>query len=159
MANVLSRTKQEMVIRCLVDGASVRATERISSVHRDTILRLMVRIGEGCQRLMDREIRDLTCQRIQVDEIWSFGGKKQRRLTTYDDPTKTGDQWVFVAIVADSKLIPCYRSASVPAARRKPSWPISNPACRTGCYLRTPSQPTWRPSSGLSAATWTMGRS
>jgi IS1 family transposase len=109
MANVLRRADQELVIRCLVDGASVRATERISSVHRDTILRLMVRVGDGCQRLMDRQMRGLTCQRIQVDEIWSFVGKKQRRLTTGDDPTKTGDMWTFVAIDADSKLIPCYR--------------------------------------------------
>lgn len=72
MANVLSCSKQELVIRCLVDGSSVRATERISNVHRDTILRLMVRIGEGCQRLMDREMRGLACQRIQVDEIWEL---------------------------------------------------------------------------------------
>ena len=69
----------------------------------------MVRVGEGCQRLMDREMRGLTCQRIQVDEIWSFVGKKQRRLTVHDDPIKSGDQWTFVAIDADSKLIPCYR--------------------------------------------------
>jgi hypothetical protein len=83
MANVLSRAKQELVVRCLIDGASVRATERISSVHRDTILRLMVRIGEGCQRLMDREMHDLACQRIQVDEIWSFVGKE---ATPADSP-------------------------------------------------------------------------
>ena len=75
MANVLSRAKQGLVMRCLVDGASVRATERITSVHRDTILRLMVRIGEGCQRLMDREMRGLTCQRIQVDEIGALSGR------------------------------------------------------------------------------------
>ena len=109
MANVLRRAKQELVIRCLVDGASVRATERISGVHRDTILPLLVRVGEGCQSLMNDKMHDLPCQRIQVDEIWSFVGKKQRRLTAHDDPSKTGDMWTFVAIDADSKLIPCYR--------------------------------------------------
>ncbi len=109
MANVLSRAKQELVIRCLVDGASVRATERISGVHRDTICRLLVRVGDGCESLMNETMHDLACQRIQVDEIWSFVGKKQRRLTAHDDPTKSGDMWTFVAIDADSKLIPCYR--------------------------------------------------
>jgi IS1 family transposase len=58
---------------------------------------------------MNDTMRDLACQRIQVDEIWSFVGKKQRRLTAHDDPSKTGDMWTFVAIDADSKLIPCYR--------------------------------------------------
>ena len=58
---------------------------------------------------MNDTMHDLACQRIQVDEIWSFVGKKQRRLTAHDDPTTTGDMWTFVAIDADSKLIPCYR--------------------------------------------------
>ena len=58
---------------------------------------------------MNDTMHDLACQRIQVDEIWSFVGKKQRRLTAHDNPTTTGDMWTFVAIDADSKLIPCYR--------------------------------------------------
>jgi IS1 family transposase len=70
---------------------------------------LLVRVGEGCESLMNDTMHDLTCQRIQVDEIWSFVGKKQCRLTTQDDPTKSGDMWTFIAIDADSKLIPCYR--------------------------------------------------
>ena len=81
----------------------------MTGVHRDTSCRLLVRVGEGCESLLNDTMHDLACQRIQVDEIWSFVGKKQRRLTAYDDPTKSGDMWTFVAIDADSKLIPCYR--------------------------------------------------
>jgi IS1 family transposase len=81
----------------------------MTGVHRDTICRLLVRVGEGCESLMNDTMHDLACQRIQVDEIWSFVGKKQRRLTVYDDPSKSGDMWTFVAIDAHSKLIPCYR--------------------------------------------------
>ena len=54
-------------------------------------------------------MRDLGCKRIQVDEIWSYVGKKQRHLTVQDNPLTTGDMWTFVALDADTKLVPCYR--------------------------------------------------
>lgn len=78
-------------------------------MHRDTILRLLVRVGEGCERLMDEQMHGLSCERIQVDEIWCFVKKKQRHLTPKDDPYRTGDVWTFVAEDADTKLIPVYR--------------------------------------------------
>lgn len=72
-------------------------------------MRLMVRIGNGCAVLLDETMRDLTCERIQVDEIWAYVGKKQRHLTAEDDRAQLGDAWTFVAIDADTKLVPCYR--------------------------------------------------
>lgn len=109
MANVLKPEKQEAVIRCLVDGASVRATERMTGVHRDTTLRLLQRVGAGCKALMDEKMQDLPCERIQVDEIWGYVGKKQRHLTLHDDPREKGDFWTFVALDPDTKLIPSYK--------------------------------------------------
>ena len=109
MANILSQEKREAVIRCLVNGTSVRATERIADVHRDTILRFMVKIGANCERLLDEKMRNLSCRHIQVDEIWGYIAKKQRHLRPGDDPQRTGDVWTFVALDADSKLIPVYR--------------------------------------------------
>ena len=108
MANVLPVEKQEAVVRCLVDGVSVRATERIVGVHRDTILRLMVRIADGCQILHDRHVRDLDLRAVQVDEIWGFVHKKQRWVTKEDDASQCGDFWTFVAIDADTKIVPSY---------------------------------------------------
>ena len=108
MANVLKRDKQELVIKCLVDGSSIRATERITGIHRDTIMRLMVKVGNGCAKIMDQEFRNLTCERIQVDEIWGFISKKQRHVTEEDDKARVGDVWTWVAIDADTKLIPSY---------------------------------------------------
>lgn len=108
MANVLKREKQEMVISALVEGNSIRSVERMTGVHRDTIMRLMVRVGEGCRWLMDTEMRDLPCERIQVDEIWGFVGKKQRHLTEDDDPREKGDMWTWVALDPDSKAVPSY---------------------------------------------------
>ena len=109
MSNILKREKQEAAIRCLVEGASVRSTERIVETHRDTILRLMCRVGTGCEKLMDSEMRNLTCARIQLDEICGFVGKKQRHLKEGDDVTGLGDTWTFVALDAKSKLVPTYK--------------------------------------------------
>lgn len=106
--NKLRIEKQTAVIGALVEGNSIRSTERMTGVHRDTIMRLAQRIGAGCQKVLDLAMRDLSCQRVQVDEIWSFVGKKQRRLTDHDDPTKVGDTWTYVALDPDTKLVPCY---------------------------------------------------
>ena len=103
MANVLSPEKRETVIRCLVNGSSVRATERIANVHRDTILRFMVKVGAGCARLLDERMRGLACRRVEIDEIWGYVAKKQRHLTADDDPQRTGDTWTFVAMCSDTK--------------------------------------------------------
>jgi hypothetical protein len=111
VANVLKREKQEQVVRSLVEGSSVRSTERMTGVHRDTILRLLRRVGEGCDRLMDAEFRNLTCRRIQVDEVWGYVAKKQRHVGQEDDSRRVGDFWTFVALDADTKLVPCYRVA------------------------------------------------
>jgi IS1 family transposase len=110
MSYNLSREKQVTIIRALVEGVSIRSVERMTEVHRDTIMRLMVRIGEGCERLQDTMMRDLDCVAIEVDEIWGYVAKKQRNVTDKDDRTVTGDAWTFVAIDADTKLIPSFRT-------------------------------------------------
>ena len=83
--NKLPMDKQISVIGALVEGCSIRSVERMTSIHRDTIMRLGVRVGEGCTRLMDQTMRNLTCRQIQVDEQWSYVGKKQRHVTARDD--------------------------------------------------------------------------
>ncbi|MBC2714339.1 MAG: IS1 family transposase [Desulfobacteraceae bacterium] len=107
--NKASIEKQTQIIHCLVEGNSIRATERITSTHRDTIMRLMVRVGNACQILSDEKLQQLNCKRIQVDEIWTYVKKKQRHMTSSDDPGQIGDMWTFVAIDADTKLIPAYK--------------------------------------------------
>lgn len=107
--NRLSLARRTQIIGALVEGNSIRSTERMTETHRDTIMRLMVEVGTGCAKLMDAEMRNLTCQRIQVDEIWSYVGKKQRNVTPEDNRSQVGDQWTFVAIDPDTKLIPTYR--------------------------------------------------
>lgn len=108
MANILKREKQEQVIAALVEGSSARSVERMTGVHRDTILRLMARVGAACDNLMDREMRNLRCRKIQVDEVWGFVGKKQRHLKEDDDALVLGDTWTWVALDSDTKIVPTF---------------------------------------------------
>ncbi len=106
--NNLKPEKQAAVIAGLVEGASIRSVERMTGVHRDTIMRLTVRVGNACEAMLDRKMRDLPCRRIEVDEIWSFVGKKQARLTDRDDLTQVGDFYTWVALDAETKLVPAF---------------------------------------------------
>src|SRR5580693_9932315 len=110
MANVLNTNKQIAVISSLCEGSSIRSIERITGVHRDTIMRLGVRIGKGCTDLMDAKMRNLDCTRLEMDEIWGYIGKKEKHLQDGDDP-QLGNMWTFCAIDADTELVPAFRVA------------------------------------------------
>jgi IS1 family transposase len=107
--NILKTEKQEMVIKELVEGSSIRSIERMTGVHRDTIMRLMVGVGSTCEKIMDTTMRNLPCKDIEVDELWSFVGKKQRHVGLDDDPSRVGDFYTFVALDPETKLIPAYK--------------------------------------------------
>jgi IS1 family transposase len=107
--NILPLEKQVAVISALTEGVSIRATERLTQVHRDTIMRLGVRVGRGCVALHGRMMRDLHINRIELDEIWSYVGKKQKRVTA-DDHDGVGDQYTFLALADSAKAIITYRT-------------------------------------------------
>ena len=108
--NRLKTEKRIAVATALVEGNSIRSTERMTSVHRDTIVRLLQRVGSNYERIMDERMRDLECRSLQADEIWGYIGKKQPHLTPEEKLYRRdlGDMWVFVAQDADTKLIPVY---------------------------------------------------
>ena len=108
MANVLPKDKQIAVISALAEGCSIRAISRITGIHQDTICRLGVRVGQGCVKVLDQKMRDLTCRFLQFDEIWGFIGKKEKHLSIDDDPT-LGDVWTFCAIDSETKLVPSFK--------------------------------------------------
>lgn len=98
------------MITALVEGNSIRSVERMTSVHRDTIIRLLHRVGSRCEQIMDQRMRDLKCRLIQADEIWCYVGKKQAHLTPEEKDFRydLGSQYVFVALDPESKLVPVY---------------------------------------------------
>jgi IS1 family transposase len=103
----LPMDKAESILKLLVEGMSLRSIERVTGVHRDTIMRLLLLAGERSQRLMDSKMRNLHIKYLQVDEIWTFCGKKQRQVRK-GDSSEVGSQWVTVAIDAETKLIPLF---------------------------------------------------
>lgn len=106
--NRLSLPRRSQVIQCLVEGNSIRSTDRMTDAHRDTVMRLLVEVGAGCAQLSNESLRNLGCRRLQVDEIWSYVAKKQRKVAASDDPNRVGDMWTFVALDSDTKLVPAY---------------------------------------------------
>lgn len=102
--NVLATEKQTQVISALTEGMSIRSASRVFDVHRDTIGRLALTVGEGCERLHDRTMRNLQVGVIECDEQWDFIGKKQKRVAQ-GDPDELGDVWLFVAMAASQKAI------------------------------------------------------
>ncbi|MGA7786129.1 MAG: IS1 family transposase, partial [Candidatus Acidiferrales bacterium] len=107
--NVLSTEQKLTVISAMVEGNSIRSTERMTGVHRDTIMRLVVSVGQNCTRVLDERMRGLQCRIIQADEIWTYVGKKEKRIRRDDNPEIVGDQYVFVAMDSETKLIPSFR--------------------------------------------------
>jgi IS1 family transposase len=107
--NKLPSAKQESVIAALVEGSSIRSVERMTGVHRDTITRLMIRVGGSCGEMMDATLRGLSCKHLQMDEIWCYVGKKQRHVLPEDDLSRVGDFWTYVALDTDTKLVPAHR--------------------------------------------------
>jgi IS1 family transposase len=103
----LSMQEKVTVVTALTEGNSIRSFERMTGIHRDTIMRLLVATGNSCAVLMDRTMRELHCRRVQCDEIWTYVGKKAKHVRQ-GESVELGDQWVFVALDADTKLIPAF---------------------------------------------------
>jgi len=107
--NILKPQKKLAVLSMLVEGNSIRSTSRVTGVHKKTIMRLLVEIGQHCERLMAERMKGLNCRYLELDEIWTFCGKKERRLRAEEkaDPT-LGDQYVFFGIDHETKVIPAW---------------------------------------------------
>ncbi len=108
MSNNLSNEKQAAVFTALAEGNSIRSIERMTGIHRDTVMRLGVRIGQKCGEIMDSQMRNLETRVLQFDEIWGFCGKKQKHANAADRAEGKGDVWTFVAIDAESRMVPAY---------------------------------------------------
>lgn len=109
----LSKEQRVAVIRCLVEGCSIRSTTRITGVSKNTIQKLTIDLGEAVLEYQDRVLRGLTCQRVQCDEIWNFCYGKDKNLP---DEMKgkegVGSMWTWTAMCADTKLIMSWKLGS-----------------------------------------------
>ena len=107
--NRLTPAARAAVLNCLIEGCSIRSTVRMTGVSKKAVSRLLVEAGAMAAEYQDRVMRNLTCRRIQVDELWTFNYCKQRNVTS-EIAAKVpgaGSIWLWVAIDADTKLVPC----------------------------------------------------
>jgi|SRR5579863_349517 len=108
--NQLTSEQRTAVISCLIEGCSIRSTVRMTGIAKKTVMRLLSEVGAFCLEYQDAAFQHLKCRRLQVDEMWSFVYAKAKNVT----PTiaakvqSAGDAWLWVAIDADTKLVPCW---------------------------------------------------
>ncbi len=105
--NVLSFDRQVRVISALVEGCSLRATERLTGANRETVGNLALHVGERCAGLHDALMCDLSSSVLELDEIWAFIGKKQRQVRLDDSP-EMGDCYTYIGLDANRKAIISY---------------------------------------------------
>jgi IS1 family transposase len=107
--NKLPIERRAQIIAALVEGNSIRSVCRMAGIAKRTVTRLLVEVGSACFSYQGHVLRNLSCRRIQCDEIWSYIGCKQKNVTLAKAATGiVGDAWVWVAMDADTKLVPCW---------------------------------------------------
>jgi IS1 family transposase len=107
--NQLSTSERAQIIRCLVEGNSIRSTARMTGFARNTITSLLVQLGHACSDYQDRALRNLATRRVEADEIWSFCYAKAKNVPDqHVGEFGFGDVWTWVAIDADTKLVPSW---------------------------------------------------
>lgn len=103
--NKLNLERKAQVIKVLCEGNSIRSTARITGTAINTVVKLLREVGATCLEYQDKTLRNLTCKRIECDEIWSFCYAKEKNLPEdKQEQFGYGDVWTFVALDADTKL-------------------------------------------------------
>ncbi len=108
MSNRLSFDKKTSIISALCEGTSIRGTSRMFDVDKETVMNLGKEVGEACAVYLDDRMRNLNCKRLEVDELWAFIQKKQAQCNIGDSLKGFGDAYTFVAIDAETKLVPAF---------------------------------------------------
>ncbi len=106
--NCLDSDRRAQVIRCLIEGCSIRATVRMTGAAKNTVAKLLADMGCACAEHHNRHVRDLRVRRLQCDELWSFVGCKKKNASPDQKAEGWGDVWTWVGIDADTKLVVGY---------------------------------------------------
>jgi IS1 family transposase len=109
--NKLTHDQRTQVVNCLIEGCSIRATVRMAGIAKKTVMRVLVEVGMLCEDYQDQVLRNLSCRKIQLDELWGFNYCKAKNVTPViaEKIPGAGDLWLWVAIDAETKLVPCWR--------------------------------------------------
>jgi IS1 family transposase len=109
LMNKLSREARAQILGLMVEGTSIRAISRLTGASKNTVVKLLEDAGEAFSDYQDRTLRNLTCKRVQADEIWALVYAKAKNVAgAKAAPDGAGDCWTWLAIDADTKLIPSF---------------------------------------------------
>src|SRR3990172_7706680 len=104
--NRLTRERQASVVRCLVEGNSIRSTVRMTGTAKNTVVKLLVELGHACFEYQHKTLQGIRAKRVQCDEVWSFVGCKEKNLPESEKGEfGRGDVWTWTALDADTKLM------------------------------------------------------
>ena len=103
--NKLSTEDRTRIVNCLVEGNSLRATARLVDCSFNTVVKLLIEVGKACTKFQDKALRNLPCKRLQLDEVWSFVGAKDRNCSADKKADGWGSVWTWIALCADTKLL------------------------------------------------------
>ena len=106
--NCLDQKTRAQVIRCLIEGCSIRATVRMTGAAKNTVVKLLADMGVACAAFHDKHVRNLRVRRLQADEIWCFVGAKKKNASPLQKQEGWGDIWTWVGLDADTKLVVGY---------------------------------------------------
>jgi len=106
--NRLTTEKRAEILGLMVEGMAIRAISRMTGASKNTIAKLLIDAGQACSEYQDRAMRELPCKRLQLDEIWSFVGAKEKNVPAERKGLGVGDVWTWTAIDADTKLVPSW---------------------------------------------------
>lgn len=107
--NRLNRDKQTQIIAAMVEGVGINSITRMTGISKNTVLKLLADLGIACANYQDAVMQNLTCKRLECDEIWSFCHSKAKNVRTeHQGLLGYGDLWTWIAMDSDSKLVPCF---------------------------------------------------
>jgi IS1 family transposase len=107
--NKLAITDRVAILKAITEGCSLRSTSRMTGVAFNTVVKLLLDAGEACEKYQHEVMRNLSCRKLQLDEVWSFVAAKEKNVSTMKNPTDgAGSIWTWSAIDAESKLVPCW---------------------------------------------------
>ena len=107
--NKLDAKTGALILRCLVEGNSIRATCRLTDTSKNTVTKLLEDAGRACAAYHDEHVRGVEAKHVQADEIWAFVHAKARNSPTAKAaPEGAGDIWTWTAMDRDSKLMVSY---------------------------------------------------
>jgi transposase-like protein/IS1 family transposase len=105
----IAQDRAVLALQLLLEGNSIRSTERITGMDRNTIMSLLVKAGERCQSILDEKIKNIDCFDVEVDEIWGFVFKKESHKLNHEKQVEViGDAYCFIGMERNCKLVLCH---------------------------------------------------